>query len=143
MLSGFLTCVIRELTGDEARAELELVKYLSAKAISLGMSLDTVIAYDKLRCGIAFVSGKIYLLGTVGKRKNFLCLLALVIVYVTERVENGFADNDFTVKLDRVGNCLDKSTFVVDIIILFFRTNVNRTDDISAVIVDIEKLRTS
>ena len=70
--------------------------------------------------------------------------MTFVVVIVSYRVEKSFGNYNFvTVKFNfRLGSTND-FTFLIFIIILLFARNVNRTDDISVTIVDIEKLRTS
>ncbi len=108
--------MVRELTRDKTGAELELIEDLSAEAISLGVRLNGIVAYDKLSSGVILICSKIYLLGTVRQSKNLLCLLTFIIVYVAKSMKNVLGDYVLTVKLDSVGNRFDKRAFAVYII---------------------------
>ena len=74
---------------------------------------------------------------------NLLSHLTFGIVIILDGIDDNLGDYDLAGKFDiRLGSA-DDSAFLVLIIILFFARNVNRADDVSVTIVDIEKLRTS
>lgn len=69
--------------------------------------------------------------------------LTFGIVIILDGIDNHLGGYNLAGKFDiRLGSA-DDSAFLVLIIILFFARKVNRTDDVSVTVVDIEKLRTS
>lgn len=69
--------------------------------------------------------------------------LTFGIVIILDGIDNHLGGYNLAGKFDiRLGST-DDSAFLVLIIIFFFARKVNRTDDVSVTIVDIEKLRTS
>ena len=76
-------------------------------------------------------------------RDHLLGKIALAVVIVLDAMYHGLCGNELICKSNiRLGSA-DNLTFLVLIIILFLCGDVNRTDDVSVAIVDIEKLRTS
>ena len=68
---------------------------------------------------------------------------SFAVVDIPNGIHNSFSGYDLTFQRDiRLGSA-DDSAVLILIIILLFARNVNRTDDITVAIVDIEKLRTS
>ena len=81
----------------------------------------------------AFVCGSDHLLGH----------LTFGIVIILNGIDDNLGDYDLAGKFDISLGSADNSAFLILIIILFFARNVNKADDVSVTIVDIEKLRTS
>ena len=67
----------------------------------------------------------------------------LFIVVILNGVDDNLRGYDLAGELDICLGSTNDSAFLILIIILLFARNVNRTDDITVAIVDIEKLRTS
>ena len=81
--------------------------------------------------------------GVIGEGDHLLGHLTLGIVVILDGIDDHLGGYDLAGELDiRLGST-DDSAFLVFIIILLFARNVNRTDDITVTIKDIEKLRTS
>ena len=79
--------------------------------------------------------------GVIGEGDHLLGHLTLGIVVILDGIDDNLRGYDLTIE-DDVAFCrTNDSAFLVLIIILLFARNVNRTDDISFPIVDIEKLR--
>ena len=81
--------------------------------------------------------------GIIGESDNLSRHLILGIVVILNGIDDNLRGYDLAGELDIRLSCADDSAFLVLIIILLFARDVNRTDDISIAIVDIEKLRTS
>ena len=69
--------------------------------------------------------------------------LTFDIVIILHGIDDYLGAYDLAGELNIRLGCTDDSAFLVLIIILFFACNVNRADDVSVTVVDIEKLRTS
>ncbi len=81
--------------------------------------------------------------GVIGEGDHLPGHLTLGVVIILHSIDDNLGGYDLAGESDiRLGGTND-SAFLVLIIILFFGRNVNRSDDITVTIKDIEKLRTS
>ena len=81
--------------------------------------------------------------GVIGEGDHLLGHLTLGIVVILDGIDDHLGGYDLTIEDDVAFGRTNDSAFLVFIIILLFGRNVNRADDVSVAIVDIEKLRTS
>jgi hypothetical protein len=80
---------------------------------------------------------------TACRSDHLLDHLTFSIIVILHGIDDYFGTYDLVGELDICLGSTDNSAFLVLIIILLFARNVNRADDITIAIVDIEKLRTS
>ena len=81
--------------------------------------------------------------GVIREGNHLLGHLTFSIVIILNGINDNLRGYDLAIQLNICLGSTDDSAFLVLIIILLFARNVNRTDDITVAIVDIEKLRTS
>ena len=81
--------------------------------------------------------------GVIGESKYLLGHLTFGIVIILNGIDDHLGGYDLAGELDICLGSTDDSAFLILIIVLLFARNVNRADDVSVAIVDIEKLRTS
>ena len=144
VLRRYFTSMIYELTGNAIRAELKLVEYLASKGVGLRVAGNATVT-----CGEFHHSGVIGRFVVDGlsrsacRRDHLLGQPALGIVIIPDGIDDNLRDYDLSIE-DDVAFCrTNDSAFLMLIIILLFARNVNRTDDVTVAIVNIEKLRTS
>ena len=81
--------------------------------------------------------------GVIGEGNHLLGHLTFGIVIILDGIDDHLGGYDLSIESNVAFCRTNNSAFLVLIIILLFARNVNRTDDITVAIVDIEKLRTS
>ena len=82
-----------------------------------------------------------YLAGAACGSDHLLGHLTLGIVIILNGIDDNLRGYDLAGEVDVSLSSTNNSAFLVLIIILLFARNVNRADDITIAIVDIEKLR--
>ena len=144
MCGSYLTGVVNELSGNEVGSELELVEYLTTEGVGLGVAGHRSSACRELHNGLVIIGLVVDGLSrAVCGRDNLLGHLTFGIVIILDGIDNHLGGYNLAGELNISLGSADDSAFLVLIIILFFARNVNRADDITVAIVDIEKLRTS
>ena len=79
--------------------------------------------------------------GVIREGNYLLGHLTFGIVIILNGIDNNLRGYELAGKLDISLGSANNSAFLILIIILLFARNVNRADDITVAIVDIEKLR--
>ena len=141
---GHITYVVSELSGHEIGSKLELIEYLSTKGVGLGVAGNRSATCGEFHNGVIVALLVVDDLGKTTRRRDRLNgHLTLGIVVILDGIDDHLGGYDLAGESDiRLGST-DDSALLVFIIILLFSGNVNRSDNISFPIVDIEKLRTS
>ena len=144
MCGSYLACVVNELSGNEVGSELELVEHFTTERVGLGVAGNRSSACGELHNGLVIIGLVVDGLSraTCGS-DNFLGHLTFGIVIILDGIDDNLRGYNLAGELNISLGSADNSAFLVFIIILFFARNVNRTDDVTVTIVDMEKLRTS
>ena len=138
MLLGHLALDVVKLADEEAASQLQFVKELSSKAVGLRMARNRSAARGELYHGVVVVRLVIDgLRCSVGKGHYLLVHLTFGTVIILDGVDDNLGGDDLTRQGNIAFGCAKKSSFLVFISILFFRENVNRTNDISLSVVDV------
>ena len=136
--------MVNELSGNEVGSKLELVEHLTAEGVGLRVTCYRSSTCGELHNGVIVIRLVVDCLSRAAcGSDNLLGYLTFGIVIILNGIDDSLRGYDIARKLDiRLGSTND-FTFLIFIIILFFSKYVNRANDISVTIVDIEKLRTS
>ena len=136
--------MIYELSGNEIGSKLEFVEDLTTEGVSFGMAGDRSATCGELHNGVIVIRLVVDGLSRAACGSDHLLgHLTLGIIIILNGIDDHLGGYDLAIQLDICLGSADDSAFLILIIILLFARDVNRTDDISIAIVDIEKLRTS
>ena len=144
MCGSYLTGVVNELSGNKVGSELELVEYLTTERVGPRVAGNRSVTCRELYNGLVIIGLVVDGLSrSACGSDHLLSHLTFGIVIILDGIDNHLGGYNLAGKLNiRLGST-DDSAFLILIIILFFARNVNKADDVSVTIVDIEKLRTS
>ena len=144
MRGSYLTGVVNELSGNKVGSELELVEHLTTEGVGLGVAGNRSATCGELHNGLVIIGLVVDgLNGATCGSDNLLSHLTFGIVIILDGIDDNLRGYNLAGELNISLGSADDSAFLVFIIKLFFARNVNRADDVSVAIVDIEKLRTS
>ena len=139
MLFCNFTAAIRKLPGNETGADLKLIEDLTAERVCLGVAGYRSVICGKLYNGTAVVVCLVvYSPGSTIRRCNNLSnQLAFGIIVVLNDIYYGLSRYNLTGENDIALVSTGKFAFLVLIIILFVRCQVNRAHNVALTVIDI------